>query len=123
MDTAFGTGGYMIEPIVVLTLILALLFYGISRINYVIDDQYLQVRLGPILLRKVAIDDIGDVRMGSRNWSENWTNTIYPPTISRKGVTVYRKSGRFKRVVLTPDDPAEFVEKIKMHPRFVRSEV
>ena len=112
----------MIEPIVVLTLILALLFYGISRINYVIDDQYLQVRLGPILLRKVAMDDIADVRMGSRNWSENWTNTIYPPTISRKGVTVYRKSGRFKRVVLTPDDPSVFIKKIKMHPRFVERE-
>lgn len=113
----------MVEPIIVLTLILALLFCGISRLNYVIDDQYLRVRLGPIPLRKVAIDDIGDVRMGSRHWSESWTNTIYPPTISRKGVTVYRKSGRFKRVVLTPDDPAVFIETVKMHPRFVRSEV
>jgi len=113
----------MIEPIIVLTLLIALLFYGISRINYVIDDQYLRVRLGPIPLRNVAIDDIGDVRMGSRHWSESWTNTIYPPTISRKGVTIYRKSGRFKRVVLTPDEPAAFMEKVKMHPRFVPSEV
>ena len=111
----------MLEPTLVLILMLALLFYGISRLNYVIDDEYLRVRLGPIPLRKVAIDDIADVRMGSRHWSESWTNTIYPPTISRKGVTVYRKSGRFKRVVLTPDDPAVFIEDIKMHPRFIRS--
>ncbi len=113
----------MVEQILPVIIIVALLFYGISRLNYVIDEQYLRVRLGPIPLRKVAIDDIDDVRMGSRHWSESWTNTIYPPTISRKGVTVYRKSGRFKRVVLTPDDPAGFIEKIKMHPRFVRSEV
>ncbi len=103
----------MIEPILFISLIVGLLFYGISRLNYVIDEQYLRVRLGPIPLRKVAIDDIADVRRGSSHWSESWTNTIYPPTISRRGVTVYRKTGGFKRVVLTPDDPGVFIERIK----------
>ena len=112
----------MVEPILAVIIILAVVLYGISRLDYVIDDQYLRVRLGPIPLRKVAIDDIADVRIGSRHWSESWTNTIYPPTISRKGVTVYRKSGSFKRMVLTPDDPAGFIERIKMHPRFVQDD-
>ena len=108
----------MIEPILLVVILVALLFYGISRLDYVVDDQFLRVRLGPIPLRKIAIDDIRDVRMGSSHWSESWTNTIYPPTIAKRGVTIYRKTGRYKKVVITPDDPAVFIERIKTHPRF-----
>ncbi len=104
----------MVEQILPVITIIAILFYGISRLNYLIDDQYLRIRLGPIPFRKVAIDDISDVQMGPSYWSESWTNTIYPPTISKKGVTIYRKSGGFKKVVITPDDPAGFIERIKM---------
>ena len=108
----------MVEPILAVIIILAVVLYGISRLDYVIDIQYLRVRLGPIPLRKVAIDDIADVRIGSRHWSESWTNTIWMPTIRRKGVTLYRRTGGFRRVVITPDDPEGFIERIKAHPLF-----
>ena len=112
----------MVEQIVPVITILAILFYGISRLNYLIDDRYLRIRLGPIPFRKFAINDIRHVQVGFSHWSESWTNTIYPPTISKKGVTLYRKSGRFKKVLITPDDPSGFVERIKMHPRFSPSD-
>jgi len=111
----------MIGPTFLVITVMAILFYGISRLNYLVDDQYLRIRLGPIPFRKFAIGDIRDARVGFSHWAESWTNTIYPPTISRKGVTIYRKSGSFRKVLITPDDPAEFVEEIKKHPRFVPS--
>jgi len=101
------------------TLVIATLLFGVSKLNYRIDDRYVRVLLGPIPLRKVAIEDLRDARMGYRHWSESWTNTIYMPTIRNKAVTLYRRSGGFRRVTLTPDDPAGFIKRIKDHPRFV----
>jgi hypothetical protein len=92
--------------------------YGVSRINYRIGDHYLRMRIGPIPLRKIAIEDICDVQLGYRHWSENWTNTIYMPTIRKKAVTLFRRSGGLRTVNLTPEDPAAFVELIRAHPRF-----
>ena len=106
------------ESILLAVAAFGLIFYGISRLNYVIDDRYLRLRLGPLPLRKVPIDDLVDAVATLTHWSESWTNTIYPPTISKKAVTVYRKAGGFGRIVLTPDDPAAFVERLKSHPRF-----
>ena len=113
----------MVEQIVPVIAIIVFILYGISRLNYLIDDRYLRIFLGPVPLRKFSIDDIRDARVGFSHWTESWTNTIYPPTISRKGVTIYRKSGGVKKVLITPDDPAGFVERIKMHPRFVPTDV
>ena len=45
------------------TLVIATLLFGVSKLNYRIDDRYVRVLLGPIPLRKVAIEDIRDARM------------------------------------------------------------
>lgn len=109
----------MSEPIVQVIIIIAVLFYGLSKINYLIDDKYLRIRLGPVAFRKFAIDDIHDARVWYSHWAESWTNTIYPPTVAKRSVTIYRRTGMFKKVLISPDDPAGFVERIKKHPRFV----
>ncbi len=94
------------------------LLWSISKINYVVDESFLRIRVGPITLRKFAIEEIRDIQPGYRHWSENWTNTIYLPTIRKRAVTIYRKSGRFSRINITPHDPAAFVETVKTHPLF-----
>ncbi|MFC1654609.1 hypothetical protein ACFL2F_02285 [Myxococcota bacterium] len=109
---------YMLHAISVLLILVAGLFYGISKINYHIDDHHLRIRLGRWSFRKFKIDDIRDARMGFRHISEAWTNTIWVPTLMRKSVTIYRKTGLFKRVLITPKDPAAFVVKINAHRRF-----
>jgi hypothetical protein len=96
----------------------AFVVFLVSLINYRIDDSHVRCYWGPVPVRKIAIDDIRDAVKGHRNMSESWTNTIWIPTIRRKGVTLYRRTGGFKRVVLTPDDPEGFIERIKAHPRF-----
>jgi hypothetical protein len=108
----------MFDPIVQSIIIIAVLIYGISKINYIIDDQYLRIRLGTLAFRKFAINDIRDARVWYSHWAESWTNTLYPPAVSKRSVTIYRKTGMFKKVLISPDDPAGFVERIKKHPRF-----
>ena len=90
----------------------------VSLINYRIDERHVRCYWGPVPIRKIAIDDIRDAVKGHRHMSESWTNTIWMPTIRRKGVTLYRRTGGFKRVVITPDDPEGFIEKIKNHQLF-----
>ncbi len=104
--------------IVVTTLGIGVLLWSISTINYVVDESFLRIRVGPFTLRKFAIEDILDIQPGYRHWSENWTSTIYLPTLRKRAVTIYRRSGTFNRVNITPKDPAEFIKSVKNHPRF-----
>jgi hypothetical protein len=97
--------------------------FMISLINYRIDDRHVRCYWGPVPVRKIAMDDIRDAVKGYRHMSESWTNTIWMPTIRRRGVILYRRTGRFRRVVITPDDPEGFIERIKAHERFFRTPV
>jgi hypothetical protein len=90
----------------------------VSLINYRVDDRYVRCYWGPVPIRRIAVDDIRDAVKGYRHMSESWTNTIWMPTIRRKGVILHRRTGGFKRVIITPDDPEGFIERIKTHPRF-----
>ncbi len=111
----------MIEAIggIVTILLIAIgLGYLISNINYVIDEQYLRIRVGAFAFRKIPISDFEGAQIGVTVGGENWTNTIHMPTIREKGVTLHRKSGLLRRLNITPDDPVGFVEKIKTHPRY-----
>ena len=89
----------------------------ISNINYRVDKEYLRIRIGPLAFRKFPISDFEGVEIGVTTGGENWTNTIHMPTIRAKGVTLHRKSGLFRRLNITPDDPVAFVERIKSHPQ------
>jgi hypothetical protein len=94
------------------------ILFLVSLINYRIDDRYVRCYWGPVPVRKIAVDDIRDAEKGYRHMSESWTNTIWMPTIRRKGVTLHRRTGGFKRVIITPDDPEGFIGRVKTHPRF-----
>ncbi len=107
-----------IGSIVTILLIAIGLGYLISNINYVIDKQYLRIKVGVFAFRKIPISDFKDAQVGVTLGGENWTNTIHMPTIREKGVTLHRRSGLFRRLNITPEDPAEFVERIKSHPQY-----
>ncbi len=98
---------------------MSVILYLISLINYRVDDRYVRCLFGPIPIRKLVIEDICDVKREYRHMSESWTNTIWMPTIRKRGVTIYRRTGGFKRVVVTPDDPDTFIRSIKNHSRFI----
>jgi hypothetical protein len=104
-----------------LALGLPFVLFLIGLINYRIGDRYVRFYWGPIPVRKITIDDIREAEKGHRHMSESWTNTIWMPTIRRKGVTLYRRTGGFERVIITPDDPEGFIERIKTHQRFFQT--
>ncbi len=111
----------MIEVLgTMVTILLVAMGFGylISNINYVIDEQYLRIRVGALAFRKIPMSDFEDAEIGVTVGGENWTNTIHMPTIRKRGVTLYRRSGLFRRLNITPDDPAGFVRRIKFHPRY-----
>jgi len=104
----------------VLAILLIFLIVGfiISNINYLIGIEYLRIRVWGMNFRKFSITDFSDVVIGIKGSGENWTTTINIKKIRNNGVTLHRRSGLFRRLNITPDDPEEFVEKIKSHPRY-----
>ena len=102
--------------------ILGVVVFGVSKINYQIDEHYLRMRIGSFLVRKIAVDDIQAVEIGYSDWVEGWANTLRRKTIKEKAVTVYRKSGKLRKIVLTPADQKQFVATLKKHPRFTPHE-
>lgn len=111
----------MIETIgsfVTILIVVFCLAYLISNINYLIDEQYLRIRVGAFTFRKILVSDFEGAEVGVTEGGENWTNTIHMPTIREKGVTLYRKTGFFRRLNITPEDPVGFVKKIKSHSRY-----
>ncbi len=111
----------MIEVIGIFLTILAitlLMGFFIGNINCGIRGNYVVVRIGKFVIRKVAISDIIDVESGISVGGENWVNTLSREKIKTLGVTVHRKSGLFKRLNITPKNPAEFVKEVKEHAHF-----
>ena len=78
----------------------------------------MRIKIGVFTFRKILISDFEDAEVGVTVGGENWTNTIHMHTIRKKGVTLYKRSGLFRRLNITPDEPADFVERIKTHPLF-----
>ena len=99
-------------------LIVLVMAKGISLINYAIDEGYSRIRIGPLAFRKFAISDFKGAEVGVSIGGESWTNTINMKTIRQKGVTLYRRSGFFQRLIITPADPTGFVERVKSHPHY-----
>ncbi len=108
----------VIGSIATILLVAIALGYLISNINYAIDEQYLRIKVGAFAFRKIPISDFEGAEIGVTVGGENWTNTIHMPTIRKKGVTLHRRSGLLRRLNITPDDPAGFVERIKAHPQY-----
>jgi hypothetical protein len=90
----------------------------VSVINYRVDVRYIRCYWGPVPIRKFEVDDVRNAVRGYQHMSESWTNTIWMPSIRNRGVVLHRRTGGFKRVILTPDDPDEFIALIKGHPRY-----
>ncbi len=108
----------VIGSIVTILLIAIGLGYLISNINYVIDEQYLRIRVWAFAFRKISISEFEGAEVGVTIGGENWTNTIYMPTIRKKGFTLHRRSGLLQRLNITPDDPVGFVKRIKSHQQY-----
>ena len=80
-----------------------------QHMSYQISRDVLRVRLGKLVLRRIYFDDIDRVSKphSELRWSqtENWRNTFDD---SRRLLIVHRRSGLFRRFVITPKHRYEF---------------
>ena len=91
---------------------------GISAINYTVEEHHLFIRIGKFGFRKLAISEIEDLEPGITVGGENWTNTLNRTRIKEEGVTIIKRGGMFKRLNITPINPAGFIGTIKKHPDY-----
>ena len=76
-------------------------------IDYRLSPTEVQITLFGLAVRKISYTDIEDVFMGSVGAGENWARKF------SGYVTIRRKRGTFRSVVITPDRPEDFVARLK----------
>ena len=76
-------------------------------IDYRLTPTEVQITLFGFAVRMFPYTDIEDVLLGSKGAGENWARRF------SGYVTIRRKRGLFRSIVITPDDPEEFVARLK----------
>ena len=86
-----------------------------TRMQYYVGRSVVRVRIGRLTLRKIHLSDIERVSKPRRdlNWwtTENWRNSF---DVSHRLLVVHRRSGLFRRFVITPKHRYEFREKLRV---------
>ncbi len=102
--------------IAVATLVLLVAAWSVVklRLRYVIGQKTLRVMLGGLTLRRIGLDDIRRISTphSDPEWSksENWRNTFQG---THRLLVIQRKSGRFRKFVVTPRLRYEFREQLR----------
>ncbi len=116
----------LVDVLILEFLLLLVVVIGIacfvSLLSYRLDKRYLRLMFLGISLRKIPVDEIQAIKMGTSGWVEGWANTLSWRTIKDKSVTVFPKSRKRMKIVLTPDHPQQFMEVLLHHPRFLSNE-
>ncbi|MBC7543151.1 MAG: hypothetical protein H7338_10510 [Candidatus Sericytochromatia bacterium] len=82
-------------------------------ISYTLTDTAIQVHtLGGFLLTEVALADIGRVHHGFQviGLNEYWLNRV---DLWHSAVTLQRKHGLIRNLVITPDHPEQFLATVR----------
>jgi len=82
---------------------------GITRIQYVIDDRYVRVKLFGMTLRKIALTDIEFADTKCPLWNEHWCNTFFA---WGRSVRLRRKTGFARNFIITPTNRAAFLDEL-----------
>lgn len=95
---------------------LALLAAGVflvlmlGSIRYRLSRHEVEVLLFGIRIRRVMLNDIRDVLDGGTLLAEHWPNTLFS---GDRALTLERRSGLFRRFVITPRDREHFRKQIE----------
>ncbi len=82
----------------------------IPLIDYRLEDNALSVTVGKRPIRRIPYSDIESVKRGWTFWNEHWERRL---DFWRGSVTIRRKHGLLKNLVITPDDPDSFVSALE----------
>jgi hypothetical protein len=78
-------------------------------IDYRLADDGLEVRLGPLRVRRIAYSDMETARAGYALWNEHWTNP-WP----WRFLIIRRRSGLFRNFVINPGDREPFLKELSL---------
>ncbi len=101
----------------VLALVKAVLVAGVlfaflatvSTIDYRITPSAVEVRILGAVLRRVLLSDIEEVHRRGAFLHESWSGPKF-----WNAVTIRRRSGLLRNLVISPDDPDRFAEEIRL---------
>ena len=84
--------------------------WGVTRIHYAIDDQYVRVLLFGFTIRKIALTDIVGVDTKIVIWNEHWCNRLF---VWGRSVRIIRKSGIARSFIITPANRDEVIQQLQ----------
>jgi hypothetical protein len=97
-------------PFLVSLLFLAGLLHAIFvGMSFTIDATHVRVRFYGWAARQVALADVEFAAQDWAFWNEHWTNTVS----TRRLVLLRRRSGLFRNFLISPPDPAAFLEELR----------
>ena len=101
MSEAWLLRAMLIAPIVVL------FFAAIGSIRYRLTDDAIEVEVFGRRVRRFLLDDIEEVSRRGAFIHESWSGPRF-----WNAVTLRRRRGFLRHVIITPDEPDRFVEEI-----------
>ena len=90
--------------------LIALVFWLVMQIRYVVDECHVRVKLFGATLRKIALTDIEFADTSMPFWNEHWCNTLWP---CGRVVRLRRKTGLIRNFIITPPDRDSFIEQVR----------
>lgn len=82
----------------------------LRSLSYRLSRHEVEVLLFGCRIRRVMLNDIRDVTEGGSLLAEHWPNTLLS---GGRSLTLYRRSGLFRRFVITPRDRGHFRKQIE----------
>ena len=94
------------------------IFVGMT---FAVDDRHVRVRFYGWTARRVALDDLA---YAARDWpiakmllNEHWTNAF----ASSRIILLRRRTGLFRNFLISPPDPAAFLEELRTRGVVIQS--
>jgi len=97
--------GIVLLQAMVIAAILVLFCAAVGSIHYRITGDAVEVNLLGHRVRRIALDDIEEVSRRGSFIHESWSGPRF-----WNAVTLRRRRGLIRHVIITPDDPDLFVE-------------
>ena len=98
----------VIVKTLLVTAVVLLFLASVGTIAYRITDSTVDVRILGRTVRRVRLDDIEEVHRRGALLHENWSSLKF-----WNSVTIRRRTGAVRNVVISPDDPDGFAARLQ----------
>lgn len=104
----------LLAALLVLAGLVHAIFVGMT---FTVDAAHVRVRFYGWTARKVALTDLEFAARDWAFWNEHWTNAVDP----RRLILLRRRTGLFRNFLISPPDPAAFLEELRTRGVVIQS--